>query len=140
MGTATSRTRHWEVMPPGLLQDPCFLGVLKLYVKSAFKTCKTINLLSSRTFIQPLVLSSTLSHHLQIHIHYNFFPQNTHSLHNKSGVSSIQPTRPASITVIPSYLCPVVVTSTDCDHSPSTLVLMSILKKDCHFICATDLS
>jgi len=140
MGTATLRTRHWDVMPPGLSLDPCFLGVLKLYVKSVFETCKTINLLSSRMSIQPLALSSTLSHHLQIHIHYNFFSQNSHSLHNKSGVSSIQPARPASITVIPSYLRPVVVTSTDCDHSSSTLVLMSVLKKDWRFICATDLS
>jgi len=126
-------------MPPGLSLDLCFHGVLMLYVKFAFKTSKTIILLFSRTApmlchrllspIQALVLSSSLSHHLQIHIHYKFFSQNTHSLHNKSGVSSLQSARPASITLIRTYSRPVVVTSIDCDHSASTLVLISILKK-----------
>ena len=53
-------------------------------------------------------------------------------------IASNQPDQQAS--VIPSYLCPVVVTSTDCDHPASTAVLISILKKDWYLIYAIDLS
>jgi len=113
MGTATLRTCYWEVMLAGLSVDLCFLGILKLYVMWTLKTSKTIILLFSRTAtmfwhrllssIQPLVQSSTLSHHLQIHNHCKFISQKTHSLHYKSDVSCLQPAKPANIAIIPSY-------------------------------------
>jgi hypothetical protein len=114
MGTATLRTCYGEFMLAGLSMDLCFLGILKLYVMWALKTSKTIILLFSTTAsmfchrllssIQPLVQSSPLSHHLQIHNHCKFFCQKTHSLHNKRDISCLQPAKPANITVIPSYL------------------------------------